>query len=270
VLEVPPQITLPAIIAQGCAPLTVQFPDSLTTQNVTWLWDLGDGTTSTAPAPEHTYTTGNWTISLTVTTPAGCSAVALNTSSVIAYASPVAGFTASTYSTDMDSPTVEFTNTSSGNINGYFWQFGDGDTSNTDNPTHTYTDVSEFAVVLTVTDVNGCTDVATATIETLPIYDIDIPNAFTPDPNGGNGGAYDPTDLSNNVFYPFARFVKEFKMRIWNRWGELVFESNEINRGWDGWYKGQLSPQDVYVYHAYFRFVDDRETDRMGDLTLFR
>jgi gliding motility-associated-like protein len=181
-----------------------------------------------------------------------------------------AGFTASTYSTDMDSPTIEFTNTSSGNINGYLWQFGDGDTSNTDNPTHTYTDVADWSVLLTVTDVNGCTDVASATIQTLPIYDIDIPNAFTPDPSGGNGGVWDPTDLSNNVFYPFARFVKEFKMRIWNRWGELVFESNEINRGWDGWYKGQLSPQDVYVYHAYFRFVDDREADKMGDLTLFR
>lgn len=270
VLEVPPMITLPNVIGQGCAPLTVQFPDSLTTQNVTWLWNMGDGTTSTAPAPEHTYAPGSYTISLVVTTPAGCSAAALNTSTVIAYTPPVAGFTASTYSTDMDSPTIEFTNTSSGNINGYLWQFGDGDTSNTDSPAHTYTDVADWTVLLTVTDVNGCTDVATATIQTLPIYDIDIPNAFTPDPSGGNGGVWDPTDLSNNVFYPFARFVKEFKMRIWNRWGELVFESNEINRGWDGWYKGQLSPQDVYVYHAYFRFVDDREADKMGDLTLFR
>lgn len=270
VLEIPPQITLPAVMAQGCAPLTVQFPDGLTTQNVTWLWNMGDGTTSTAPAPEHTYAPGNYTISLVVTTPAGCSAAALNTSTVIAYAPPVAGFTASTYSTDMDSPTIDFTNTSTGAINGYLWEFGDGDTSNTDNPSHTYTDVNEYTVTLLVTDVNGCTDEATAIIETLPIYDIEIPNAFTPDPNGGNGGAFDPNDLSNDVFYPFARFVKEFKMRIWNRWGELVFESNEINRGWDGWYKGQLSPQDVYVYRCYIRFVDDREADRMGDLTLFR
>ncbi len=270
VLEVPPVITPPAIMGQGCAPLSVQFPDSLTDQNVTWLWDLGDGTTSTAPAPLHTYDAGNFMISLTVTTPAGCSANALSTSTVIAYPGPVAGFTASTYSSDMDSPTVEFTNSSSGSINGYLWNFGDGDTSATDNPTHTFTDVGQFAVTLTVTDINGCTDDAVATVEMLPVYDIEIPNAFSPDPNGGNGGAWDPTDLSNNVFYPFARFVKEFKMRIWNRWGELVFESNEINRGWDGWYKGQLSPQDVYVYRAYFRFVDDREAEKMGDLTLFR
>lgn len=270
VLETPPLITLPPLMGQGCAPLTVQFPDSLTDQNVTWLWNLGDGNTSTAPAPVHTYGEGSYTISLTVTTPAGCTANALNTSSVVAYPSPTAAFTASTYSTDMDSPTVEFTNASTGNINGYLWQFGDGDTSATDNPTHTFTDVGDFVVQLTVTDVNGCTDMASATIQTLPIYDIDIPNAFTPNPNGGGGGIYDPTDLSNDVFYPFVRFVKDFKMRIWNRWGELVFESNELNRGWDGWYKGQLSPQDVYVYRAWFRFVDDREAEKMGDLTLFR
>ncbi len=270
VLETPPLITLPLMIGQGCAPLTVQFPDSLTTQNVTWLWNLGDGTTSTAPAPTHTYGAGNFTISLTVTTPAGCSADALNTSGVIAYPSPVAAFSASTYSTDMDAPTIEFTNTSSGDINAYLWHFGDGDTSTTDDPTHTFNDVGEFTVTLTVTDVNGCTDLASSVIQTLPIYDIDIPNAFTPNPNGGGGGLFDPNDLSNDVFYPFARFVKDFKMRIWNRWGELVFESSEINRGWDGWYRGQISPQDVYVYRAWFRFVDDREAEKMGDLTLFR
>ncbi len=270
VLEVPPFITLPPIIGQGCAPLTVEFPDSLTAQNVTWLWNLGDGTTSTAPAPVHTYGAGNYTVSLTVTTPAGCSAAALNTGSVIVHPSPTAAFTASTYSTDMAAPTVEFTNNSTGSINNYAWTFGDGATSANDSPSHTYGDIGQFDVQLTVTDVNGCTGSATSIIEILPIYDVVIPNAFTPDPNGGGGGAYDPTDLSNNVFYPFVRFVKEFKMRIWNRWGELVFETEDVKQGWDGHYRGQLSPQDVYVYRCWIRFVDDREADRTGDLTLFR
>lgn len=270
VLEVPPQITLPALIAEGCAPLTVQFPTGLTTQNVTWLWNLGDGSTSTAPAPTHIYAAGEWTVSLVVTTPAGCSAAALNTGSVIAHAPPTASFTASTYSTDMSNPTVQFTDGSAGSINAYAWAFGDGDTSSTDDPSHTYTDIGTYTVQLTVTDVNGCTDNAVNSIEILPVYDVTIPNAFTPDPSGGNGGAYDPTDLSNNVFYPFVRFVKDFKMRIWNRWGELVFESDDIKKGWDGYYRGQLSQQDVYVYRVWIRFVDDREAERMGDLTLFR
>lgn len=270
ILETPPAITLPDVIAQGCAPLTVQFPAGLTTQNVTWLWDMGDGTTSTAPAPTHIYADGQYTINLTVTTPAGCSADALNSSSITAFASPTAGFTASAYTTDMSAPTIDFANTSTGAINAYAWEFGDGGTSDTDNPSHSYNDVGEFIVELTVTDVNGCTDIAQATITTTPIYDIVIPNAFTPNGNGGNGGQYDPNDLSNDVFYPFVRFVKEFKMRIWNRWGELVFESEELNRGWDGYYRGQLSPQDVYVYRLDILFVDDRTAERTGDITLFR
>ncbi|MBL0044832.1 MAG: PKD domain-containing protein [Flavobacteriales bacterium] len=270
ILEVPPQIALPAILGQGCAPLTVQFPDSLTTQNVTWLWDLGDGTTSNAPAPVNTYAAGTYTVSLSVTTPAGCSASASTTGTIIAYSQPSAAFSASTYSTDMAAPTVEFTNSSTGSINSYDWTFGDGGTSVTDNPSHSYDDIGTFDVVLTVTDLNGCTDQAVRTIEILPIYDITIPNAFTPNPNGGGGGGFDPTDLSNDVFYPFVRFVKEFNMRIWNRWGELVFESNDVSTGWDGYYRGQLSPQDVYVYHVDIRFVDDRTAERSGDLTLFR
>ncbi len=270
VLEIPPAITLPAIIAEGCAPLTVNFPAGLTTQNVTWMWDLGDGTTSSAPAPVHTYAAGTWTVSLVVTTPAGCSAAALNTGSVIAHDPPTAAFNASTYSTDMNAPTVDFTNSSTGNINGYDWSFGDGDTSATDNPSHTYSDIGTYEVILTVTDVNGCHDATAQNIQILPVYDVVIPNAFTPNGGGSNGGGYDPNDLSNDVFYPFIRFVKDFQMRIWNRWGELVFESNDIKQGWDGYYRGQLSQQDVYVYRVWVRFVDDREAERMGDLTLFR
>jgi gliding motility-associated-like protein len=270
VLEIPPTIILPDVMGIGCAPLTVEFPDSLTTANVTWLWDLGDGTTSTAPAPTHTYSAGSYTIGLVVTTPAGCSAAAANSSSVTAYEGPVAGFTASTYSTDMSQPMVEFTDGSTGAINAYSWTFGDGGTSADQSPSYTYTDVGTFDVVLEVTDINGCTASATQQVELLPVYDIVIPNGFTPNPSGGNGGAYDPNDLSNDVFYPFVRFVKEYRMRIWNRWGELVFESDDVRRGWDGFYRGQLSQQDVYVYRMEIRFVDDRTAERSGDITLFR
>ena len=72
------------------------------------------------------------------------------------------------------------------------------------------------------------------------------------------------------MFYPFIRFVKDFRMRVFNRWGELVFESHDIKQGWDGYYKGKISPQDVYVYQVWVRFTDNKEVQRTGDLTLFR
>jgi gliding motility-associated-like protein len=110
----------------------------------------------------------------------------------------------------------------------------------------------------------------TRSVEITPIYDITIPNVFTPNPNGSNGGYYDPEDLSNDVFYPFVEHVEEFNMRIYNRWGELIFESEDISTGWDGYYRGQLSPQDAYVYQVWVRFVDGKEEVRTGDVTLMR
>ena len=66
------------------------------------------------------------------------------------------------------------------------------------------------------------------------------------------------------------RFVDDFRMRIFNRWGELVFESTDISLGWDGFYRGELSPQDVYVVQTWVRFIDGKQLTKLSDLTLFR
>jgi gliding motility-associated-like protein len=270
-LEVPPTITLPPVIAEGCVPLEVTMPDSLTTDPVTYLWDFGDGSTGGGAGAVHTYAqAGTYTVSLLVTTPNGCTASATNTGVVIGHGEPTTDFSASPWSTTFDTPEIQFTADQGAGITAYAWTFGDGATGAGITPSHTYDDIGTFQVVLTVTDANGCTGDATHDVEILPVYDITIPNAFTPNPNGGNGGSYDPTDLGNDVFYPFVKFVKEYRMLIYNRWGELVFESNDINIGWDGYYRGQLSQQDVYVYKMWIRFVDDKEVEKRGDLTLFR
>ena len=101
-----------------------------------------------------------------------------------------------------------------------------------------------------------------------PNHDVVIPNAFTPNQSGSNGGQYDPTDLSNDVFYPFADYIKDFHMMIFNRWGELIFDSNSIEIGWDGYYKGQLCKQDVYVWLVKGRFNNGKPYRQAGDITL--
>ena len=107
------------------------------------------------------------------------------------------------------------------------------------------------------------------TWRSIPDHEIIIPTAFTPNGNGG-GGYYDPSDLSNDIFYPFVQYVEDFRMRIYNRWGELIFESLDVRIGWDGFYRGALSPQDAYVYQVYVRFVDGKEIERTGGFTLVR
>lgn len=275
-LEHAPSFQLPPVIAEGCAPLTVQFPD-LNLGNVTHTWTLGNGQTSHMTAPLVTYPQGTYTVGLTVTTPLGCTSSSTTPGLVRAYAPPTAAFTASTYSTNIDAANVDFTDQSTGTIVGYDWVFGDGGTSSVMNPSYTFSDIGTFEVELVVVDNHGCDASAIQNITITPVYDVVLPTAFTPNPNGpggdqsnGNGGNWVTGDLSNDVFYPFVRFVKDFRMRVFNRWGELIFESTDLNIGWDGYYRGQISPQDVYVVQTWFRFVDGKTVEKLSDLTLFR
>jgi gliding motility-associated-like protein len=69
---------------------------------------------------------------------------------------------------------------------------------------------------------------------------------------------------------PITEGVVEFNMLIFNRWGELLFESKRIEDGWDGYYRGKLCKQDVYVYKIYVKYLDGETTTRIGDVTLMR
>jgi hypothetical protein len=220
--------------------------------------------------PTAQYAVGSYDISLTVTTANGCSSSSVTSGQVIVHPNPSAAFSADPMETNFDNALVTFTNGSTPTNSSFTWYFGDGASSNHTDPQHTFTDIGFFDVTLVALNQFGCTDTAMHTIHITPVYDIEIPNAFTPDPNGGNGGGYDPTGFTNDVFFPFVRFVRGFQMRIWNRWGELVFESNDINVGWDGYYHDKLSQQDVYIYRIQVSFVDGHSAERIGDLTLFR
>lgn len=274
-LDIAPDFELPPIIAQGCAPLTVQFPD-LGLGNVLYTWNLGQGTTSNMVAPQFIYQAGSYNPTLTITTPLGCTSSSSGGGLIEAYGLPVAGFTASTYTTNIDAPTIAFTDQSIGNIIGYTWVFGDGGTSSVMNPTYAFSEIGTFDVELYVVDDHGCEGYATRPVTISPVYDVVIPTAFTPNPNGpggsggSGGGNWVSGDLSNDVFYPFVRFVDDFRMRIFNRWGELIFESTDLRVGWDGYYRGQISPQDVYVVQTWYRFVDGKTVEKLSDLTLFR
>jgi len=269
-LESPPTIALPPLIAEGCAPLTVRMPDLGLGNGIVYDWDLGNGSRSTAPVPEATYPAGTWTVRLTVRTPLGCSTSANSAGGVIAHRPPTAGFTASPWETNIDNARIAFTDQSTPGIVARAWDFGDGTVSTVRDPVHTYSALGNHPVELWVRDNKGCTDSVTREVRITPVYDVKVPNIFTPDPRGGGGGRWVPNDLNNDVFYPFARFVDDFRMRIFNRWGELVFESRDITHGWDGYYRGQMGPQDVYVYRIWLRFVDGVEAERMGDVTLMR
>ena len=143
----------------GTWDLPVQFTSTSTGPITSYLWDFGDGSTSSMASPSHTYTTaGDYTVSLTVTGPGGSDTEICQGCIRVEDPAPVASFDVSVNSGIYDLA-VQFTNTSTGPVTSYAWNFGDGSTSTEENPTHTYTSAGLFTVTLTVTGPGG-TDTA--------------------------------------------------------------------------------------------------------------
>ena len=98
-----------------------------------------------------------------------------------------------------------------------------------------------------------------------------FPNAFIPDKAGPSGGRYNINDLSDRIFYPrFREGIRDYDLKIFNRWGELLFESKDIEIGWDGYYKNQLCKQDVYVWKVVAKCSNGHDIINAGNVTLIR
>jgi len=156
----------------------------------------------------------------------------------------------------------------------YLWNFGDGSTSEDLNVEHTYIDSGSYTIMLKVWTDHQCTDslVALNGVHVMEKSRVKFPTAFTPSPDGSSNGRYSRTDFSNNVFYPIVLMgdLKEYKMEIFNRWGVLLFHSNDIDVGWDGYYKGNLLMQDVYIYRVSGIYNDGKRFSITGDVLLMR
>ncbi|HEY9046453.1 MAG TPA: gliding motility-associated C-terminal domain-containing protein, partial [Ohtaekwangia sp.] len=168
--------------------------------------------------------------------------------------------------------------------NNYYWDFNDGETSIEFQPVHYYQTEGNYTIMLAAAfnfgpkdwDGDGvidgdlvCYDTATQVIIGKKGGRIKIPNAFTPDVSGPSGGYSD--GLFNDVFRPLMEGVQEFEMEIYDRWGNLLFESKDKNQGWDGYDKnGRLLPAGVYVYKITLRLSDEQRTTQVGDVTLIR
>lgn len=182
---------------------------------------------------------------------------------------PRADFSASSLTIQIPGGPIQFTNLST-SANSYTWSFGDGTANSVlTDPLHTYNNAGYYTVTLfTRNNANNCVDM-TDKILTV-ISDVQFATAFTPNTNGGNGGSYDQNDYSNDVFFPFVQGVVEYDMMIFNRWGELIFKSNDVKIGWDGYFNGKICQQDAYVWKINMVFFDGRKYNNTGSITLLR
>jgi gliding motility-associated-like protein len=237
--------------------------DNQSDAGISWLWDFGDGTFSTAFEPTHVYTqVGSYNVRLIANDSTTCNKS--DTSAyftITVYPIPTASFSWSP-NPPLENTKTAFTNLSVGATR-YLWNFGDGTTSTEVNPVHLYNRTDTFRVKLTAFNDADCADDTTLLVRTIIRPLLDVPNAFTP--GRFSGGSY------NNGIVKVEGFgIAKMIWKIVNRWGQVVFSTTDQQQGWDGTFKGVLQPMDVYAYTLDVEFSDGKKLIKTGDITLLR
>lgn len=214
----------------------IAFPDTIGS----YYWDFGGVGTSTLASPGQLYPfPGNYNITHIVTSKQGCTDTL--TKVVTITPRPEAGFFFSNNGGFNIGSSVDFTDTSKYSVN-YYWDFNDGNTSTTQNPSHVYYANGTYTVIQVVKDQFGCADTAKSYVKILTVISEIaelIPNAISPNGDGKN----DIWRLDFiNVYYPKA------EIEIYNRWGQRLFHSLGYDNAWDGSYKGDPLPVGSYYY----------------------
>jgi gliding motility-associated-like protein len=161
-----------------------------------------------------------------------------------------------------------FSSSASGSITTYYWDFGDmvgnpdNNTSIVPNPMHDFSGAGIFPVTVVMTNAWGCTDTLTRAVNVIEDFTMYITNAFTPNCDG-----------LNEVFQPkgMGWKPKKYEFLIYDRWGNLIFKTDDYTKGWDGTVKGQLCPTDVYVYRIKVEAsASGKQSEFTGHVTLMK
>lgn len=256
-----PEPAFNLITAEGCTPHEVQFVNQSTIatgQNSVYEWNLGDGTITDNQNPQKVYPdSGYYNVTLSVTSSEGCNAVLTEENAVRANITPVANFTQNDDSFSPLDANLMLTDESEHALT-WEWSLGDGTTSTNINPTHTYTEPGTYELSLTVTN-GDCEDTQFGRLKVEPIHTFYIPSAFTPDDDG-----------VNETFFGTGEGILEYNMKIFDRWGKLLFESNELDFHWDGSYNGKQVEAGMYTYRFFIVDIKNFGHQYAGGVHLVR
>lgn len=251
----------------GCPPLEIPFiNNSLYAES--YSWDFDDGSTSTESNPSHIFReSGEYLVTLTATGIAGSSQ---SEAFVVVHELPQASFEPANTGPGSTTEEYSFLNHSVNAVT-YLWDFGDGSSSDEENPAHMYRIAGTYTVTLYATSIEGCKD----TLVREGLVDIlagegesSFPTAFVWNGSGPTGGAWTPGSEDNTVFHPNVKGVAEFRMVIFNRMGHKIFESNDVYVGWDGYtVTGDLAAYGVYIYKAWITYSGGMQEVQSGDVT---
>lgn len=257
------QISIPNL--RGCKPFKAQFSGNRNDGSHVYRWAFGDGRSAEEPNPTHTYTrAGIFNVRVIAQNIAtGCRDTTLETLTI--YDTPDPGFT---WDMEGDSiyaneDSVQFTNTSIG-ADSFYWYVemapNKHDTSAFEPKKYLYEYPGVYPVKLIAFDTaTGCRDSTTRLVSVRVFENLFVPTGFSPNDDG-----------VNDVYTLTFENVTEFRMTIWSRWGEIVYETNNPNVVWDGTYKGKPLQQDSYPYVIIARGFHGTKLYRKGTITIIR
>lgn len=262
-----PQIDFALEPGLQCVPFLAQFIDlSWAETEIFYEWDFGDNTNSNEQNPSHLYNfVGSYPVTLSIHTTSGCvdTLTLLQADLINVHPNPNAGFSVTPDYADICHSLVQFNDESDGGEHYFYWYddstiFSMGAQAN---PNHQYLFDGTHYPMQIVTNEWGCKDTAYSKLYIEP-FTLFIPNTFTPD-----------GDEFNNTFNAFTDFyIYEWDLKIYNRWGQLLFETLDINQGWDGTYQGQLVQDGTYGYTVQYRTCEPLNPDHFitGHVNMLR
>jgi gliding motility-associated-like protein len=245
---------------QGCEPFGVQFidlSDNVGSQ-LYHNWQFGNGASSNVAYPSLTYMAGTYNVSLQVTTSKGCSNSRTKNAYITSHPKPTAYFSLNSHVFDIFGSKVIATNRANGIAESLFifhpYTEASGMVASFE-----YPDTGTFTITQIVTSPFGCLDTLETMVKVNPAFSLYIPKAFTPNKDG-----------LNEVWAPQGEGDMTYSLKIFNRWNQQVFESNELDYGWDGTFNGSKVQQGVYTYRIRVYDVMGEPHNYFGTFTLFR
>ncbi|MCW3104085.1 MAG: hypothetical protein JWO09_2525 [Bacteroidetes bacterium] len=249
-------------ITSGCAPVCVQFIESVSTTCTSVSYDFGDGTTAGSSNPLHCYTAaGTYGYTITCTDANGCVGTATVPAIINVSAQPVAMMSISPSGVVPTNTAITFTDVStSGGLQE--WDFGDPASSNNTSflsaDIHTYANEGTYCVMLVSANTSGCVDTVTECVVVANDATVNIPNIFTPNGDG-----------NNDVFFISSTGVKELTCTVYDRWGLKIAELNSVNAGWDGrTTSGNTASDGVYYFILDIKGLNDKTIQKQGFVQL--
>ncbi len=241
----------------GCEILDVSFTDMSSSNVSKYLWRFGDGSTSTSQNPNHSYSAGNYAVTLLTETADGCKDSLYIPDIINVHQQPVADFSANPKIVTVDNPTIDFTDLTNGSMF-WFWDFGDpgtsSDTSATQNPTYSYTSEGSYMVMLIAYNDKGCADTVYKEVRVI-VDKIKIPNVITP-----NGDGHNETLVIENI-----EKLAHSRLIIYNRWGKKIYEQENYRNNWNA---AGCADGTYYYILEYETLLDKQHTS--GSITVLR